>query len=77
MGKPNFGRYSAYQSIVTYLRFSPIEWNNYLLLADWRLDYTRGVNMDLEYPSIKKMSDILLEVECFLNCCKKIIYEEV
>lgn len=77
INKPNFGRYSAYQDVITYLEFSPLDWSNYLLLADWRLDYTRGINKDLEYPSIKKMNRILLEVENLLNCCKKIIYEEV
>src|SRR5699024_2733499 len=76
LNNPKFGRYSVYQGVINHLNFEPLKWEYYTFLAEWRLDYTRGINKDLEYPSDNNMKEIFNGIESLLNLSKHILFGE-
>ncbi|WP_416150822.1 nucleotidyltransferase domain-containing protein [Salipaludibacillus sp. HK11] len=77
IGRPNFGKYSAYNELIYYLGFEPIRWENYIILSKWRMNFTRGIGDNLMYPSVLETNKIISEIEVLFSFCEEILSKEV
>jgi predicted nucleotidyltransferase len=73
IGKPNFGRYSAYETLTKYLNYEPISYSDFIYLSKWRIDYTRGIEEELVYPTKDELIMIIKNISILFNVCEKII----
>lgn len=73
IGEPKFGRYSAYESLTKFLNFEPIIHSDFMYLSKWRIDYTRGIEEELAYPTKDEIIKIINEVSILFNVCEKVI----
>ena len=76
LGTPNFGRYSAYKNLIVNIGYEPLNWDSYTYLSKWRIDYTRGIDEELQYPQWNELSILLSGVEELFRCSKNIICSE-
>lgn len=75
LGFPTFGRIEVYSKLVDYLNFTPIDWENYIYLSKWRLNYTRGVGLKINQPNPKKLLELFQQIEALVKICTEIIIQ--
>ncbi|KGR91884.1 hypothetical protein CD30_02970 [Ureibacillus massiliensis 4400831 = CIP 108448 = CCUG 49529] len=76
IGKPNFGRYSAYETLIKYLNYEPISYLDFIYLSKWRIDYTRGIEEELVYPTRDELIKIIKKISILFDVCENIINSE-
>lgn len=76
MDEPNFGRYSSYQTLVRKIRQEPLKYIDYIYLSNWRMDFTRGIEEELEYPSKERLNELIESIQALFTICENIIGKE-
>lgn len=73
LNEPSFGRYSSYQTLINKIRQEPLKYTDYVYLSKWRMDYTRGIEEELEYPDNTSLAKLVLSIESLFTLCETII----
>ncbi|PFS93955.1 nucleotidyltransferase domain-containing protein [Bacillus cereus] len=73
VSSPTFGRISVYDKLIDIIGFKPLSREHYIYLSQWRLNYTRAVGFQLEFPTEEKIVKILKEINDLFIVCKEII----
>jgi predicted nucleotidyltransferase len=73
IGKPDFGRYSAYETLIEHLKHVPLSMEEFLYLSKWRINYTRGIDEEISYPSEDNLLKIIKNVSVLFDICEIII----
>ncbi|XQY92502.1 nucleotidyltransferase domain-containing protein [Metabacillus sp. HB246100] len=73
LGHPTFGRLSVFSKLVDILGDSPLDWENYIYLSKWRLNYTRAVGYKIDFPTNVELNNILEQIDKLIILSRKII----
>jgi len=71
LSNPTFGRISVFDNLVGRIGSTPLSRDNYIYLSKWRLNYTRAVGFQLDFPTEVKLLEILNEIEALFTVCKE------
>ncbi|TKI82196.1 nucleotidyltransferase domain-containing protein [Bacillus mycoides] len=73
LGYPTFGRETVYSKLVKSIGFYPIDWDNYIYLSKWRLNYSRGIEYKINYPTEEELLNLLKQIDNLISICEEII----
>ncbi|MFK4292935.1 nucleotidyltransferase domain-containing protein [Bacillus sp. RC250] len=73
LGYPTFGRETVYSKLVNCIGVYPIDWDNYIYLSKWRLNYSRGIESEINYPTEEELLNLLKQMDDLINICEEII----